>query len=241
MGAVRSRLRRWHIWLGWIVGIPFLRVDRQRPADGVEADRGGPRQPPDGASRRRCAWRCALVPPALAGVPLQVADPRTARWRTALGDRPARRHDPPRRSRDRRAAAALVGGRRGARSDGALHRARRTVRSVTPHRSPTHRRSSSAGRSPRGRWRWTTAPISTSMPARARSSPGAPAGGASTTSCGACTSWTRRGARTRHNPWVVGFGIAALRDGAACPHAAAADDQTEPETRTPAQRQTSSV
>ena len=24
MGAVRSRLRRWHIWLGWIVGIPML-------------------------------------------------------------------------------------------------------------------------------------------------------------------------------------------------------------------------
>ena len=24
MGAVRSRLRRWHVWLGWIVGIPIL-------------------------------------------------------------------------------------------------------------------------------------------------------------------------------------------------------------------------
>ena len=24
MGAVRSRLRRWHIWLGWIVGLPFF-------------------------------------------------------------------------------------------------------------------------------------------------------------------------------------------------------------------------
>lgn len=24
MGAVRSRLRRWHTWLGWIVGIPVL-------------------------------------------------------------------------------------------------------------------------------------------------------------------------------------------------------------------------
>ena len=24
MGAVRSRLRRWHIWLGWIVGIPIF-------------------------------------------------------------------------------------------------------------------------------------------------------------------------------------------------------------------------
>lgn len=24
MGATRSRLRRWHVWLGWIVGIPVL-------------------------------------------------------------------------------------------------------------------------------------------------------------------------------------------------------------------------
>ena len=24
MGAIRSRLRRWHIWLGWIVGIPVF-------------------------------------------------------------------------------------------------------------------------------------------------------------------------------------------------------------------------
>jgi len=24
MGAVRSRLRRWHVWLGWIVGLPIL-------------------------------------------------------------------------------------------------------------------------------------------------------------------------------------------------------------------------
>lgn len=24
MGAVRSRLRRWHVWLGWVVGIPIL-------------------------------------------------------------------------------------------------------------------------------------------------------------------------------------------------------------------------
>ena len=24
MGAVRSRLRRWHVWLGWLVGVPIL-------------------------------------------------------------------------------------------------------------------------------------------------------------------------------------------------------------------------
>ena len=24
MSAIRSRLRRWHVWLGWIVGLPIL-------------------------------------------------------------------------------------------------------------------------------------------------------------------------------------------------------------------------
>ena len=24
LGAMRSRLRRWHVWLGWLVGLPFL-------------------------------------------------------------------------------------------------------------------------------------------------------------------------------------------------------------------------
>jgi len=24
MGAIRTRLRRWHVWLGWLVGLPFL-------------------------------------------------------------------------------------------------------------------------------------------------------------------------------------------------------------------------
>ncbi|HTG78055.1 MAG TPA: hypothetical protein VL553_00470, partial [Sphingomicrobium sp.] len=24
MGAVRTRLRRWHVWLGWLVGLPML-------------------------------------------------------------------------------------------------------------------------------------------------------------------------------------------------------------------------
>src|SRR5687767_682451 len=24
MGAIRSRLRRWHVWLGWLVGLPIL-------------------------------------------------------------------------------------------------------------------------------------------------------------------------------------------------------------------------
>ncbi len=24
MGAFRSRLRRWHVWLGWLVGLPLL-------------------------------------------------------------------------------------------------------------------------------------------------------------------------------------------------------------------------
>ena len=24
MGAVRTRLRRWHVWLGWLVALPIL-------------------------------------------------------------------------------------------------------------------------------------------------------------------------------------------------------------------------
>src|SRR5262245_59497387 len=24
MGAMRTRLRRWHVWLGWLVGLPML-------------------------------------------------------------------------------------------------------------------------------------------------------------------------------------------------------------------------
>ena len=70
MGAVRSRLRRWHIWLGWIVGIPFLvwtvsgLLMVWKP---IEEVRGNHLM----AEPRPMRMAGALVPPALGGVALQ--------------------------------------------------------------------------------------------------------------------------------------------------------------------------
>ena len=67
---MRSRLRRWHVWLGWIVGIPvFLWVltGVLMVARPIEEVRGSHlmREP------RPMRMAGVLVPPALAGVPLQ--------------------------------------------------------------------------------------------------------------------------------------------------------------------------
>ena len=67
MGAVRSRLRRWHVWLGWIVGLPILLwvvtglVMVARP---IEEVRG------EGLLAEPRPMRMALppVPPAIGGV-----------------------------------------------------------------------------------------------------------------------------------------------------------------------------
>lgn len=70
MGAVRSRLRRWHIWLGWIVGIPLLvwtvsgLLMVWKP---IEEVRGNHLM----AEPKPMRMAGVLVPPALAGVPLQ--------------------------------------------------------------------------------------------------------------------------------------------------------------------------
>lgn len=70
MGAVRSRLRRWHIWLGWIVGIPLLvwtvsgLLMVWKP---IEEVRGSHLM----AEPKPMRMAGVLVPPALAGVPLQ--------------------------------------------------------------------------------------------------------------------------------------------------------------------------
>ncbi|MEO7601680.1 MAG: PepSY domain-containing protein [Sphingomicrobium sp.] len=70
MGAVRSRLRRWHIWLGWIVGIPFLvwtvsgLLMVWKP---IEEVRGNHLM----AEPRPMRMVGVLVPPALGGVALQ--------------------------------------------------------------------------------------------------------------------------------------------------------------------------
>ena len=70
MGAVRSRLRRWHIWLGWVVGIPMLvwtlsgLVMVARPIEEVRGEH---------LLRDPAPIRFAgpVVPPAIAGVPLE--------------------------------------------------------------------------------------------------------------------------------------------------------------------------
>ena len=42
--GIRRQLRRWHIWLGWIVGIPFLvwTVSGVKPMTEVLPDAFGP-------------------------------------------------------------------------------------------------------------------------------------------------------------------------------------------------------
>ena len=70
MAALRSRLRRWHIWLGWIVAIPFLvwtvsgLLMVWKP---IEEVRGAHLM----AEPRPMRMGGVLVPPALAGVRLQ--------------------------------------------------------------------------------------------------------------------------------------------------------------------------
>ena len=97
MGAVRSRLRRWHIWLGWIVGIPFLiwtvsgLVMVWKP---IEEVRGVHLVKKAGAMR----FDAPIVPPAVAGVPLQslALEQRAggARWVAVLPDGTTRLADP---------------------------------------------------------------------------------------------------------------------------------------------------
>ena len=97
MGAVRSRLRRWHVWLGWIVGIPILLwvvsglIMVARP---IEEVRG------TDLLREPAPMRLAgpVVAPRLGG--LQVTklelEPRAAgpRWVVTLADGTSRLADP---------------------------------------------------------------------------------------------------------------------------------------------------
>jgi uncharacterized iron-regulated membrane protein len=97
MGAVRSRLRRWHVWLGWIVGLPFLvwtvsgLVMVAKPIEEVR----GEHLLADPAPMR---FGAPAVPPAIAGVPLtrlsleqRAAGPR---WVAKLPDGTTRLADP---------------------------------------------------------------------------------------------------------------------------------------------------
>ena len=97
MGAVRSRLRRWHIWLGWLVGLPVLfwtvsgLVMVARPIEEVRGT--GLLSPPP-----PIALPAPPVPPAVAGLPLEslALEQRAAgpRWVVRLKDGTARLADP---------------------------------------------------------------------------------------------------------------------------------------------------
>ena len=97
MGAVRSRLRRWHVWLGWLVGLPILfwvvsgLVMVAKPIEEVRGEHLLSEEKP---------VRLALppVPPAVGGIPLaslkleqRAAGPR---WVVAMADGPTRLADP---------------------------------------------------------------------------------------------------------------------------------------------------
>lgn len=97
MGAARSRLRRWHVWLGWIVGIPILLwvvsglVMIARP---IEVVRG------TDLMREPAPMRLAAPPvaPRIAGQAIKqlALEPRAAgpRWVVTLADGSTRLADP---------------------------------------------------------------------------------------------------------------------------------------------------
>ena len=97
MGAVRSRLRRWHIWLGWIVGLPFLvwtvsgLVMVWKPIEEVR----GTHLLADPKPMRMSGL---AVPPAVAGLPIATLklEPRAGgpRWVVGLPDGTTRLADP---------------------------------------------------------------------------------------------------------------------------------------------------
>ena len=69
MGAIRSRLRRWHVWLGWVVGLPVLfwvvsgLVMIAKPIDEVRGEHLMEEMP-------AVRLTVPLIPPAIQGVPL---------------------------------------------------------------------------------------------------------------------------------------------------------------------------
>ncbi len=97
MGAVRSRLRRWHVWLGWVVGLPILLwvvsglIMVAKPIEEVRGEHLLAEPKP---------IRMALppVPPAIGGVRFSSLslEPRAAgpRWVVTLPDGTTRLADP---------------------------------------------------------------------------------------------------------------------------------------------------
>ena len=97
MGAIRSRLRRWHVWLGWIVGLPVLfwvvsgLVMIAKPIKEVRGEHLMHEMQP-------IRLTAPLIPPAVQGVPItalglqqRAAGPR---WVIMLPDGSHRQADP---------------------------------------------------------------------------------------------------------------------------------------------------
>jgi hypothetical protein len=101
----RANLRRWHIWLGWLVGVPLLLwtlsglVMVLKP---IEETRGVELLAPPSAVRLTVP---PVLPSEVAGLPLSRGQPGAACRRAALGGRACRRADAACRSTDR----ALLG------------------------------------------------------------------------------------------------------------------------------------
>ena len=97
MGAIRSRLRRWHVWLGWIVGLPVLfwvvsgLVMVAKPINEVRGEHLMREMPPVRLTE-------PLIPPAVQGVPLKSLslEPRATgpRWVVTMKDGTTRLADP---------------------------------------------------------------------------------------------------------------------------------------------------
>ena len=97
MGAVRSRLRRWHVWLGWLVALPILMwvvtglIMVIKPIEEVRGEE---------LLRDAAPVRMALapVPPAVGGIPLKSLklEQRAAgpRWVIVMANGPTRLADP---------------------------------------------------------------------------------------------------------------------------------------------------
>jgi hypothetical protein len=97
MGAVRSRLRRWHVWLGWLVGIPVLLWTLSglvMIAKPIEEVRGEHLVRPSPEMR----LATAPVAPSIGGLPIKSLklEPRAAgpRWVVTAGDGTTRLADP---------------------------------------------------------------------------------------------------------------------------------------------------
>ena len=123
MGAVRASLRRWHMWLGWLVGLADAVLD------GVGVGHGRPSRSRKCAAPICCAARAAQPDRAARHarrsrrrpVACLKLEPRAAgpRWVIQLRRRPGAQ--PPGRSRHRALLPAARRGRGAARSDVALH------------------------------------------------------------------------------------------------------------------------